>query len=479
MQYKDLLLRDIHSKRISIGIWIFFCVFISIFSLHFHELWKDEWQSWFVAKDMSVGQIFNFLYYEGHGGLWYYYLKLWTFFEDTNVADTFLISMAHLIIVYATLYLLIVRFEVPFLLKLLIISSYFLGFEYCVINRGYILVAVLYFYIIDRIKHYEGDGWHLGISLFFLCQTEVYGVIMSVILLLYIHRISPDGVLSFKSNIFKYTFAGILFFILSVYPRYDGHISRTQGLKGGIFEQWAMAFQGNLSNTFFIGSISDTVQSGPSTVGIILSLVALVLLFFLFFNEVSLYILMVVYLFSAIMFSTFFFLGGVRHWGMGFIFLIGLIHLRQNHTNLSLFMAIGLMIFPSWHGIKAWYLDYSLPFTNAKEAGYYIKEKVPDKVPIVALNKFDATPVVGYSGKSFFSLPDGNSFTYFRWVDKVYVPSEPELQLFGKYKSVGGIVVISGSPIDPKIYPSLTFWKAFEGPNFKNENFYLYTLVSK
>lgn len=53
--------------------------------------------------------------------------------------------------------------------------------------------------------------------------------------------------------------------------------------------------------------------------------------------------------------------------------------------------------------------------------------------------------------ENFNELPDGVEFSYFRWVDKVYLPTETELKLFAQFKGVGGIVTISPKPLDADI----------------------------
>lgn len=76
---------------------------LSVFALtwmkfYHHELWKDEWQAWFVAKDKNFIEVLSFLNYEGHPALWYLYLKPFTWLTDlVPVAEENLLSFAHLI----------------------------------------------------------------------------------------------------------------------------------------------------------------------------------------------------------------------------------------------------------------------------------------------------------------------------------------------------------------------------------------------
>jgi hypothetical protein len=131
------------------------------------------------------------------------------------------------------------------------------------------------------------------------------------------------------------------------------------------------------------------------------------------------------------------------------------------------------------HGFRAVKEDVLIPFTNAKEAGLFIMEKVPEKVPVVAINKFETAPVGGYAKRKFYELPSGTEFSYFRWVDKIYLPTESELKLFARYKNVGGLLVLSPSPLDQDRFPSAQLWKQFTSINYKDENYFLYSLPLK
>ena len=85
--------------------------------------------------------------------------------------------------------------------------------------------------------------------------------------------------------------------------------------------------------------------------------------------------------------------------------------------------------------------------------------------------------VIGYAGRKFYELPDGVEFSYFRWVDKVYLPTETELKLFAQFKGVGGIVIISPKPLDAERFPSAKLWQKFDQENYKKENYYLYFMA--
>jgi hypothetical protein len=165
---------------------------------------------------------------------------------------------------------------------------------------------------------------------------------------------------------------------------------------------------------------------------------------------------------------------------MGFVFFISLLEIRNIDFRKEWLASLLLSIsgfFNMIYGMKAMREEVRLPFTNAEKTGLFIKEKVPVRVPVVAINKFEATPVIGYAERKFYELPDGVEFSYFRWVDRIYLPSENELKLFGKFKGVGGIIVLSPKPLDTERYPSIQLWQKFDTLNYKKENYYIYTLT--
>lgn len=463
------------------SLWAIFLGLIAYMKLFYHELWKDEWQAWFVAKDKGIGEILSFLYYEGHPALWYLYLKIFTIFSGIIDAVT-LISVAHLVTVGASLYFLFIKFRLPLLFKVLFALSYFLFFEYGIINRGYFLVILFVFWAAYLLRQENYSKKELGIILFLLCQTEVYGVFMAIALGGYIFVKEKWTFISFKNKNFVWLASGLLVFILSVFPRTSGHVAKTSSKSLDFVNKLLTAFQGNLSNTYMIGSTSDTSTYGWTWIGLLASLFCAFALWLVYKKSLALTVSGGLFLVMMMAFSSMFFLGGVRQWGMGFVFLIALLEIRDLDL-IKEKLLVGILsffcIFAFIHGYKAVAEDIKIPFTNAQKAGIFIKEKVPAKVPVVAINKFEATPVIGYAGRKFYELPSGTEFSYFKWVDKIYLPSETELKLFGKYKGVGGIILLSPKPLDGDRFPSAQLWQKYDEINYKKENYYIYTLVVK
>jgi hypothetical protein len=466
-------------KKLRLFVWLLFILIIAYIKVAHHELWKDEWQAWFVAKDKSISEVLSFLYYEGHPALWYLYLKIFTLFSGISSPEM-LINIAHWVIVAGGLFILFCRLRIPLIICILGALSYFLFFEYGIINRGYALMILLSFWSAMLISQRDYNSRQLAIILFLLCQTEVYGVFIAISLGMWLLIGKEEIIKSLKSPAIFGLGLGLLFFVISVFPRTTGHVAKTRGKELSFVDNILTSFQGNLSNTYLIGSTSDTFAYGWSAAGMIFSLLALAGLIFVFYGHKKLLVPFLTFLVMMLTFSIFFFTGGIRQWGAGFVFLFVLLGLRGielQKDKIAGAIIVIFCIFGVIHNIKAVREEIRLPFTNAEVTGRFIREKVPSKVPVVAINKFETTPVIGYAGRKFYELPDGVQFSYFRWVDKVYLPTETELKLFAQFKGVGGIVIISPKPLDADRFPSAKLWQKFDEENYKKENYYLYSMA--
>src|SRR5690606_40130228 len=95
-----------------------------------HELWKDEWQAWFVSRDKNLWEILSFLHYEGHPGLWYLFLKPFTWLSHIlPVNEEYILSFAHMTPVVVAGFLFWKKLTIPTIIKIAFALSYFFFFE--------------------------------------------------------------------------------------------------------------------------------------------------------------------------------------------------------------------------------------------------------------------------------------------------------------------------------------------------------------
>ena len=105
---------------------------------------RDEIHSWgLVHASPSLSVLFDNLHFTGHPGLWYLILWIASFFTDSPYA----LQVVHGMIAVALIATIALASPFARLERLLLLSSYFVVFEYTVVSRAYglgFLIALVY-----------------------------------------------------------------------------------------------------------------------------------------------------------------------------------------------------------------------------------------------------------------------------------------------------------------------------------------------
>lgn len=117
------------------GRWLIFAAYaaLTLWLTAHHELWRDEADSWLLARDASTGQIFSILPDAGHPPLWYLLLK------SFSVAGLGWWSMQalNLACLWAAVWLLLFRSALNVTIILPFLLSLVFSYEYPAIARNY------------------------------------------------------------------------------------------------------------------------------------------------------------------------------------------------------------------------------------------------------------------------------------------------------------------------------------------------------
>jgi hypothetical protein len=144
-----------------------------------HAMWRDELQAFMLALDNpSPWSLLLSLKYEGHPGLWY--LLIWVITRLTS--DPVWMQIMHMGLAIAV-WIIIYRWS-PFsrVEKILLLLSYFLFWEYFVISRSYVLIALIAFTIIVLRERRPQPEFILWLLLGLLANVHVFGAIWSMVL---------------------------------------------------------------------------------------------------------------------------------------------------------------------------------------------------------------------------------------------------------------------------------------------------------
>jgi hypothetical protein len=144
-----------------------------------HAMWRDELEIFSIALgSSSLADLLVRMRYEAHPALWY--LLVW--FVTRATSDPMSMQILHIglavgvwVIVY--LWSPFSRFE-----KILLLLSYFLFWEYFVISRNYVLIALTAFSFIILREQRPRPDFVLWLMLGLLSNTHLYGAIWSIAL---------------------------------------------------------------------------------------------------------------------------------------------------------------------------------------------------------------------------------------------------------------------------------------------------------
>ena len=146
MRMKSFFRSRLSDKKIKNVIFLFYVLF-GLILLYFHEPWRDEANTWLIARNLSFFEILEEVRVDGNPCLYYLFLypfaKLGLPYIFNNIIS-FSISII-------TIYLFVYKINMSNLLKFLFsFSSLFIyyggifGRSYCIVNLLFVLVTILY-----------------------------------------------------------------------------------------------------------------------------------------------------------------------------------------------------------------------------------------------------------------------------------------------------------------------------------------------
>lgn len=141
-----------------------------------HEPWADEAQSWLLARDARLPQLWGrLLHYEGTPGLWqtllYALIRLGLPYRALGfVSAAFALAAVILVLRYAPF---------PLYIRALLPFTYFLCYQYAVIARSYALIAPLLFGIAALYPRAREKPIWITVLLCLLAGVSAHGLLIS------------------------------------------------------------------------------------------------------------------------------------------------------------------------------------------------------------------------------------------------------------------------------------------------------------
>jgi hypothetical protein len=144
-----------------------------------HAMWRDELQIFLIAANsLSPWALIHNIKYEPHPALWY--LLVWVVTRITT--DPMSMQILHIALAIGVCVILFLWAPFGRSEKILLLLSYFLFWEYFVISRNYILLALIGFAFVVLREHRPRHEVGLWLLLGLLANVHALGAIWSIVL---------------------------------------------------------------------------------------------------------------------------------------------------------------------------------------------------------------------------------------------------------------------------------------------------------
>ncbi len=171
---------------VDLCVFVIYCAMLAIF-VPFHEPWADEAQAWLLSRDLSLSSlVFHALRHEAHPALWYVLLWITTHLH-AGYASLGWLSAA---IAAAGIWVLLRFAPFPFYIRALLPFTFFLGYQYSIVARSYVLFPLLGFLAAHLYRDRKLRPIAMAIILGLLANVSLHGTIIALaIAALYAGRI--------------------------------------------------------------------------------------------------------------------------------------------------------------------------------------------------------------------------------------------------------------------------------------------------
>jgi hypothetical protein len=365
-------------------------------TIHFHEPWADEAQSWLLGRDASLADLWGrLLHYEGTPGLWQTLLHALIRLGLPYQAYGFVSGVLGLTAVY-----LLLRYApLPVFIRILLPFTYYLCYQYAVIARSYALVAPLLFAIAATYTQARRKPALTTALLCLLAGVSVHGFLVSgcIWAAIYGPVVFQWGRLE-TSERWKLAISGLiyccilLFFMVCAWPAKDVAFAEHRGL----------------ANLYFFPDVTTTSFAGGFAGYWVLSL-ALIALSVPFLWRGGGWL---VFLLASAAFCLFGTIVYSQAWHLGILFLVWLfaIWISAYKTPITgpvivaLLTAIGFQCY--WTAAAIRY-DWSHAYSGSLAAAQYLRQNPGPSSPPGGLY------AVGYSSTALQPYFSANMYSNF------------------------------------------------------------------
>ncbi len=421
---RGLVVRREAGARFALATTCLFCLAL-IFVHATHELWRDELHCWSLGRNASG--LWELLTgdrrYDGHPFLWYYLLHLISRWSRSEVY----LHAVTIVLATSSAYLWLRDAGLPRVLRVALLGTYCIFYEYSVLSRSYALGVFLAFLFCRLYQPHALRILRLLLVLVLLSFTSAYGAILAVALGVFLlwqtvaelcsRRLAPRH----RRKLYWQWLLGIGLGGLALWvhvktslPPADAHFSLSPGARPGLFSRqgfgmrfWAVMFPWNERNdgTWIVSGFVGQGDWWIERHLLFLSSTLLALWLLALRKVPAAALALLVGLVGMSLFQTYQYAGFLRHWSHFFVMLVLAVWLFTKHSARHPFLIYGLagLTFACQiaTNLRAVASEIREPFSGALEAATFLRSRHLEDEPILAIPDHATSPVAGYLDRKF------------------------------------------------------------------------------
>jgi hypothetical protein len=425
-----------------------------------HELWRDELQSWLVARDShSLIELYRNCRFEGHPILWYFLLYLLTAVTHSLLA----LQLLNLFLGTAFIFLFNRFSGLGNLQKILFSFGYYAVFEFTLISRSYNLELLLIALVLVLFRERARNLLWISVVLVALANVSAFGLLFAVCLGAVVildeqYRISgtergPAATI-YRLPALVICIAGMLFSVLQIRPEEGNLVStdsssladmdRISVVFSRIYDayllvpEWKVMPYWNFAGTMRLDSYDLFTELFFSVLILVACLVILwrkpVALLFFVVVSAGVFVLCEVPFLIALRYTGRFFLA--------FMFALWLGHFFPDRRFSSwgnaiaaagkkiqpvfLYLVLGVQLLA---GAKYFLTDLRMPFSSSGQVASLIKRDKLDSLPVVGTQDYAASCFAALLDKQVF-YPESKTWgSFITWDNHLRTHQNPDFDV--------------------------------------------------
>jgi len=374
-----------------------------------HEPWADEAQAWLLARDASLATLWTkLLHYEGAPGLWQTLLHVLMRAGLTYSGYKFVGGILGL----TGTWLLLRYSSFPLYIRVLLPFTYYLCYQYSVINRSYALLAPLLFGCAAMYQRAERKPALFTVLLSLIAGISVHGVVISGAIALAVSlRVRKAWTELSALQRRRLIVAGsvyvvvLMLLMISAWPAKDVAFAEQRGLKSLTFARFEYAAKISTAEAF----TGEWITS--------LGLLALCLPFLRRGRALLIFVAVISFfwIFGTVVYSQ------LWHYGMVWevwLFAMWIAAGRAALDRKAQFALLAMIAVQCWWTFAAVRYDWKYPYSGSVEAARYFHQQPPSPGGLYATGYRSTALQPYFSANLFSNFHAGGKAAYWDWSNR-------------------------------------------------------------